>query len=241
MLSPIEQFRISTIGKEINLAGLNISFSNSALFMVITVVLIFLFFYISLKRTYIIPNKMQMLAELSYNFVAGLSKENIGEKANIFFPLVYTIFLFILFGNLLGILPYSFAFTSQVAITFSLAGLVFVIATLYGIFKHGFKFLKIFIPPDIPFILIPLMFIIEVLSYVAKALSMGIRLFANIMAGHIILEIFASFVISLGIFGFIPFSITILIFGFEIAMACLQAYVFTILTCLFLQQVTEFH
>lgn len=239
--SPIEQFKVKTIGQEIILGNVNISFSNSALFMVLTSLVIFLFFYLGLKRSSIIPSKLQMASEISYNFVAGIAKENIGDKANIFFPLIFSIFLFILFGNLIGIIPYSFAFTSQVVIAFSLSVLVFLVTTIYGIYNHGFQFLRIFLPSGIPLALVPLMFFIELLSYFAKALSMGIRLFANIMAGHIIVEIFAGFIVALGLFGIIPLSITLLIFGFEIAIACLQAYVFTILSCLFIQQVTEFH
>jgi F-type H+-transporting ATPase subunit a len=239
--SPIDQFVVKTIGSEIFLGNLNISFSNSALLMTLTSILIVVFFYVSLKHTAIVPSKLQMLSEFSYDFVAGIAKDNIGEKASKFFPFIYSIFLFFLFGNLLGVIPFSFAFTSQIVITLAVAISILIIATAYGIFKHGFKFLKLFIPTGVPLILLPLMFIIEIMSYLAKAFSMGVRLFANIMAGHIILEIFAGFIIALGIFGIIPLSFAVVLYGFELIIACLQAYIFTLLACLFFEQVINLH
>ncbi|MFL1780766.1 ATP synthase subunit a [Candidatus Hepatincolaceae symbiont of Richtersius coronifer] len=240
-ISPIDQFKVQTIGGNIYIAGVNISFTNSALFMVLAAVLVILFFYLSLKNINVVPSKLQMVSELSYDFVAHIAKENIGDKAKVFFPFIFSIFMFILFGNLLGTIPYSFAFTSQIIITFSIALLMLTVATIYGIIKHKSKFFKVFIPSGLPFYLIPFMAVLEFISYFAKALSMGIRLFANIMAGHIIIEIFAGFIIALGIFGIIPLSFTIILYAFELMIACIQAYIFTILTCLFLEQVINLH
>ena len=239
--SPIEQFTVRTIGSDIFLGNINISFTNSSLFMGITVSMVMIFFYITLKRTALVPNKLQAISELTYDFVAGIAKENMSEKAKIFFPFVYTLFMFFLFGNLIGIIPYSFAFTSQLIITCAISGFILVLTTIYGIYKNGFRFLKVFIPTGVPLVLLPLMFIIEVLSYFAKGVSMGVRLFANIMAGHIMIDIFAGFIIALGIFGVLPFSFTVILYVFEMLIACLQAYIFTILACIFFDQAVNFH
>ncbi len=237
--SPIDQFKIKIIGSDIAISGINVSFTNAALFMSITALLVIIFFYFLLKKTQIVPNKMQMIAELSYDFVQGIAKDNLGDGGKKFFPLVYSIFMFFLFGNLIGLIPFSFAFTSHIAVTMTIALLIFTLTTFYGFYKHGFGFLNLFIPKGIPIILMPLLCIIEVISYMAKALSMGIRLFANIMSGHIIIEIITGFVIAMGIFGIIPLAFTSVLFILEFAIACLQAYILTILACLFIQQAVE--
>jgi F-type H+-transporting ATPase subunit a len=241
-LSPIDQFKVKSIGNNILISDWNISFSNSALAMSITLILIGVFFYLGIKKSSIIPHKLQMLNELTYDFVYSISKENIhSEKLHKIFPFIFSLFMFLLFGNFVGLLPGSFAFTSQLIITGGLAVFILVVATITGIYLHGIKFLKILMPSGLPLALAPFMIVLEFISYFTKALSMGIRIFANIMAGHIILEIFAGFVIALGIFGIIPLSFTVILYAFEFGIAFIQAYIFTILTCIFLDQVINLH
>jgi F-type H+-transporting ATPase subunit a len=237
--SPIDQFKIKIIGSDISISGVNLSFTNAALFMSITALLVIIFFYFLLKKTQIVPNKMQMIAELSYDFVQGIAKDNLGDGGKKFFPFIYSIFMFFLFGNLIGLIPFSFAFTSHIAITVTIALLIFTVTTVYGFYKHGLSFFNLFVPSGIPIFLIPLMFVIEIISYIAKALSMGIRLFANVMSAHIIMEIITGFIIAMGIFGIIPLAFTSVLFVLEFAVSCLQAYILTILACLFIQQAVE--
>lgn len=239
--SPIEQFIVKDIGANISFAGLNISFSNSALLMVISFVAIVIFYYVALKRSSIIPNKLQVTAEISYDFVNNIVKDNMSEQGKKFLPFIFSIFIFVLVGNLFGLIPFGFAFTAQPAVTMFIAIFIFVFTTIYGFIKHGFKFLKLFAPSGIPLALMPFMFVIELISYLAKSLSMGVRLFANIMSGHILVEIVAGFVIALGVFGILPLTFTSLIYILEFAVACLQAYALTILACLYIEQAISLH
>ena len=240
--SPIDQFLIKDIGKIINIGNINLSFNNSSLAMLIAFVCIVCFFYFGIRKKSIIPHRMQMLSEMSYDFVLSITKENIhGDLYKKIFPFIYSIFMFFLFGNLIGLIPGFFAFTSQIVVTLFFAIFVLIIATIIGIYKHGIKFINIFIPQGLPILLLPFMGILEFMSYFTKALSMGIRIFANIMAGHIIIEIFAGFIIALGFFGIIPLSFTTILYAFELGIACIQAYIFTILTCIFFNQVINLH
>ncbi len=240
--SPIEQFKINTLGNNIVINGLDVSFNSSALFMSISVAIILIFLYLALKKANIIPAKMQVISELSYDFVFDIVKDNMpGEKGQKFFPLIYAIFAFFLIGNLVGLVPYSFAFTSQLIITLSVAMLVVFITIVYGIYLHGFKIFKIFLPSGIPLLLAPIMFVLEIISFCAKGISMGVRLFANMMAGHILIEIIAGFIVVLGIFGILPLSFTVVLYVFELAISFIQAYIFAILSCIFLDQVINLH
>lgn len=240
--SPVAQFQVNTIGNNIIINGIDISFNNSALFMSLTVVIILIGLYLGLKKATIIPSKMQVVSEASYDFVSNLVKDNMpGQKGQKFFPLIYAIFSFFLIGNLLGLVPYSFSFTSQIVITLSVAMLVVAITIVYGIYLHGFKIFKIFLPSGIPLIMVPMMFVLEIVSFCAKAISMGVRLFASMMAGHIIIEIVAGFIVALGFFGIIPLSFTVVLYVFELGMSCIQAYIFAILSCIFLDQVINLH
>lgn len=240
--SPIEQFKINTLGNNIVVNGFDISFNSSALFMSISVAIILIFLYLALKKANIIPAKMQVISELSYDFVSDIVKDNMpGEKGQKFFPLIYTIFTFFLVGNLIGLVPYSFAFTSQLVITLSVAMLVVFITIVYGIYLHGFKIFKIFLPSGIPILLAPIMFVLEIISFCAKGISMGVRLFANMMAGHILIEIIAGFIVVLGVFGILPLSFTVVLYVFELAISFIQAYIFAILSCIFLDQVINLH
>ncbi len=240
--SPIEQFKVTTLGNEIVLNGLDISFSNAALFMCLSVLVIVLFLYFALRRVDTIPGKLQMCSEISYDFVGNIVKDNLsGSKGQLFIPLIYSIFMFLLVGNLLGLIPYSFAFTSQIIITLSLSLVVFCTTIVYGVYLHGFKVLKIFVPSGIPLWLGPFMFVLEFISFIAKAISVAVRLFANIMAGHILVEIITGFVVVMGVFGILPLSFSVMLYGFEVAICFIQAYIFAVLSCLFIDQVINVH
>ena len=180
-------------------------------------------------------------AEIFYEFIANMINDNIGNKGQKFFSLIFTLFTFILFGNLLGLLPYSFTFTSHIIVTFVLAMFVFLLVTLLGIFIHGFKFFGLFIPKGVPMIMLPLMIPIEIISYLSRPISLSVRLFANMMAGHTMLKIFAGFIVPLGIFGIAPLMVDVALTALEVLIAFLQAYVFTILTCLYLNESINLH
>jgi F-type H+-transporting ATPase subunit a len=240
-LGPLEQFEVKSL-IDFFIGDYDLSLTNSAIMMGVAVFSIVVFLVFALKKNNIIPTKLQMFAEISYDFVRNIAKENIGdEKYFQFFPFIYSMFMFFLIGNLLGNIPYSFSFTSQAIITVSMAVFVLVIGTFYGIYCHGIKFFKIFYPEGIPLILAPLIIPSEIISYFAKALSMGIRLFANMVAGHLMLEIFSGFVIALGIFGIFPLGINVALIGLELFMAVLQAYIFTVLSCIFIGEVVNLH
>jgi len=239
MASPLKQFEIKHLSQGVELAGQEITFTNSAMAMTVSVALILALF--ALFRASIVPNRLQMVAELMYGFIKDILRENGGEKAMGFFPLIFTLFLFILFGNLLGLLPASFTYTSHLAVTFTMAIFVFLVATIVGFMTHGVKFFGFFVPHGVPIALLPLMVPIEIISYFSRPVSLGLRLFANMTAGHIMLKVFAGFVVSLGILGFLPVGVNVLLLGFELLIAFLQAYVFSVLTCLYLKDALEMH
>ena len=182
------------------------------------------------------------MSELLYEFIANMINDNIGHKGQKFFPFIFTLFTFILFGNLLGMLPYSFTFTSHIIVTFALAMFIFLFITLIGIFMHGFKFFGLFVPKGVPMLMLPLMIPIEIISYLSRPISLSVRLFANMMAGHTMLKVFGGFVISLGIVGgWLPLTFSVALTGLEILVAFLQAYVFAILTCIYLNDALNLH
>lgn len=238
--SPMHQF-IITRYKEINIGGYDISFTNSSLMMVIAVVAIVLFTILSMRGRSIIPGRMQSLAELSYEFIAGMIRENIGTGGLKFFPFVFSLFMFVLFLNLIGLVPYSFTVTSHIAVTFIMAMAVFLLVTIYGFIKHGIGFLKLFAPAGLPVYMYPIITPIEIVSYLSRPLSLSVRLFANMLAGHTMLKVFAGFVIALGFFGIVPLVVIVLFTGLELLVAVLQAYVFAILTCIYLNDAENLH
>ena len=240
MADPINQFEIKKI-IPLELNNIDISFTNSSMFMVLTTSLVSILLILSIKKKQIIPNRFQVISELFYEFIANMINDNIGHKGQRFFPLIFTLFTFILFGNLLGMLPYSFTFTSHIIVTFVLAMFVFLLVTLLGIFIHGFKFFGLFIPKGVPMIMLPLMIPIEIISYLSRPISLSVRLFANMMAGHTMLKIFAGFIVPLGIFGIAPLIVDVALTALEVLIAFLQAYVFTILTCLYLNESINLH
>ena len=238
---PLHQFEISNL-YEIRLENIDISFTNSALSMIISILVASVIFYLGSGKNPNIPSRLQVLVEMSYDFVANMVRDNVGNGGKIFFPFIFTLFLFILFGNILGMVPYNFTYTSHIIVTFGLAGFIFLAVTLIGIAKHGLGFLKFFVPSGVPYALLPILIPIEVISYFVRPISLSLRLFANMMAGHTMLKVFASFIVLLGfIGGWAPLLLVIILTGFEIMIAVLQAYVFTILCCLYLNDALHLH
>ncbi len=240
--NPMHQFEVYRIGPEINLGGINLSFTNASLFMTISSILILLFLFLGTKKKSLVPTKIQFITEASYTFVAKMINDTAGSSAKPFFPFIFTLFMFVLFANMVGMLPYSFTVTSHIIVTFVLAAIVFIGITILGFIKHGFKYLEIFVPKGVPIILLPLIVIIEIISYLSRPVSLSVRLFANMMAGHTMLKVFGGFVISLGLLGgWLPLGFSVALTGLEILVAFLQAYVFAILTCIYLNDALNLH
>jgi F-type H+-transporting ATPase subunit a len=239
--SPLEQFAIKPIAS-IQIGGLDASFTNSALWMVIAVGAITVFMLLGTRKQAIVPGRWQSLCEGMYDFVSGLLKENVGNEGRKYFPFVFSLFMFILFCNLFGLIPYSFTVTSHIIVTAAMALFVFFGVTIIGIIRHGFHFFSYFVPKGAPIALIPVMIPIEVLSYFIRPLSLSVRLFANMVAGHVMLTVVGGFVFALGVWaGWIPLAFVTVLFGLELLIACLQAYVFTILTCIYLHDAIHLH
>ncbi len=247
MHSPVEQFTIKAL-LHLQLFGYDLSFSNSALFMVLSVVLSSAYFVFAMRKRDLVPSRIQASAEMIYEFVSDMVRSNAGDEGRPFFPFIFTLFIFILFGNLLGLLPYSYTFTSQIVVTFGLAAMVFIGVTLIALIKHGFHFFTFFVPPGAPKVLIPFLIIIEVISYFVRPVSLSVRLFANMLAGHTMLKVFAGLAVLITGAGgaavagsILPFLALIGLTGLEFLVAGLQAYVFTILTCMYLNDALHLH
>ena len=194
--NPMQQFSVHKIGPEIKIAGIDLSFTNASLFMIISVVIILLFLFLGTKEKKIIPGKIQLIAEIVYNFVAKMISDTAGSKAKPYFPFIFSLFMFVLLCNMVGMLPYAFTVTSHIIVTLIMALFIFIAVTIIGFIKHGFKYLSIFIPSGVPAVLLPLITIIEIISYLSRPVSLSVRLFANMMAGHTMLKVFGGFVIS---------------------------------------------
>ena len=237
---PIHQFQIAKI-VPIEVGGLDFSFTNSSLFMVATAVAAAGFLYVTTSSRGLVPSRLQSVSEMSYEFIANMLRDAAGSKGMKFFPLVFSLFMFILVANLFGMFPYFFTVTSHIIVTFALALLVIGTVVVYGFMKHGFGFLKLFVPHGIPVVLVPLVVLIEVISFLSRPISLSVRLFANMLAGHITLKVFAGFVTSLGAMGAVgfvgavlPLAMTVALTALEFLVAFLQAYVFAVLTCMYL-------
>jgi len=240
--NPMQQFEVYRIGPEINLGPTNLSFTNASFFMTLSAAAILLFLFFGTKKKSLIPSKIQLIAEMSYKFVAKMINDTAGSSAKPFFPFIFTLFIFVLFCNMIGMLPYSFTVTSHIIVTFVLAAIVFVGVTVIGFIKHGLKYLELFVPKGVPIVLLPLIVIIEIISYLSRPVSLSVRLFANMMAGHTMLKVFGGFVISLGLLGgWLPLGFSVALTGLEILVAFLQAYVFAILTCIYLNDALNLH
>ena len=236
------QFNVHRIGPEIKVGAFDISFTNASLFMIISSVTILLIFNIGSKKNSLLPNKIQLLAELSYTFVSKMISDTAGSKAKPYFAFIFSLFMFVLFCNMFGMIPYTFTVTSHIIVTFVLASFIFIGVTVIGFIKHGFGYLKLFVPSGVPAILLPLIVVIEIISYLSRPVSLSVRLFANMMAGHTMMKVFGGFVISLGIVGgWLPLSFSVALTGLEILVAFLQAYVFAILTCIYLNDALNLH
>tara|TARA_Y100000590_G_scaffold238386_1_gene268149 strand:- start:2644 stop:3378 length:735 start_codon:yes stop_codon:yes gene_type:complete len=240
--NPMHQFNVYKIGPEVKIGGIDLSFTNASLFMLISAILITIFLLLGTREKKIIPNKIQLISEMLYNFIAKMISDTAGKKAKPYFSFIFTLFVFILFCNMVGMLPYSFTVTSHIIVTLTFAIFIFIGVTILGFMIHGFKYLKIFVPSGVPLLLLPIITIIEIISYLSRPVSLSVRLFANMMAGHTMLKVFGGFVISLGLIGgWLPLSFSVALTGLEILVAFLQAYVFAILTCIYLNDALNLH
>lgn len=239
-MDPLHQFEIYTL-VPLKMGPIDVSFTNSSLFMALTVAVVTFLLLGGMSRPRLIPGRWQSLVEMVFGFVENVLDETAGIRARRYFHFVFSLFMFILVGNLLGMLPYGFTFTSHIIVTFGLALLAFGLATLVGFVRHGFHYFALFVPKGAPVYMLPLIVPIEVLSYLSRPVSLAVRLFANMMAGHTMLKVFAAFTVALGVFGVGPLVINTLLTAFEILVAILQAYVFTILTCIYLYDSIHLH
>ncbi|MCG6113800.1 MAG: F0F1 ATP synthase subunit A [Mesorhizobium sp.] len=237
---PIYQFEINRL-IPIEIGGLDFSFTNSSLFMVATVAAAGGFLYLTTMSRGLVPSRVQSLSEMSYEFVASMLRDAAGTQGMRFFPLVFSLFMFVLVANLLGMVPYFFTVTSHIIVTFALALLVIGTVITYGFYKHGLKFLGLFAPSGVPKALLPLVVSIEIISFLSRPISLSVRLFASMLAGHITLKVFAGFIVSLGSLGTIgvagailPLLMAVALTGLEFLISFIQAYVFAILTCMYL-------
>ncbi|MDD9331426.1 MAG: F0F1 ATP synthase subunit A [Wolbachia sp.] len=239
-LNPLEQFEVYTIVELPKLFGCDISFTNSSLFMMISVILVTMFLLIGIRKKSVIPGYLQVAVEYIYDFIISIIENNTGSKGLKHIPLVFTVFTFILSCNLVGILPYGFTVTSHVIVTFALSVVVFIYITISGFKERGVEFLRILLPNGTPLWLAPMMIFIELFAYLARPISLSIRLAANMIAGHTIIKVIAGFIVNMNIFLTpIPFFFIIALIGFEVFVAILQAYIFTSLTCVYLSDAVK--
>jgi F-type H+-transporting ATPase subunit a len=243
-LNPLHQFHIKELAT-FNLTGHEITLTNQSLWMIIATLFLIIFFIISMARPKTVPNKMQSIAELSYQFIANLVHSTTGPKGLKFVPLIFSIFFFIAANNVLGLIPGSYTSTSQISITFTMGLCVFALVWVVGLYKHGFKFFKLFIPDGLPLPMVPFMLVLELISFFARPCTLAIRLAANMAAGHILLKVFASFAVMLAsvfmAFSIVPAAILLGITALELLVAVLQAYIFTILTCVYINDAINLH
>jgi F-type H+-transporting ATPase subunit a len=239
-IEPMEQFEIHHL-IPLKIFGLDASFTNAALFMLVAVGFITAFLIHAMRARALVPDRLQSTAELSYEFVAKMVSDNTGEAGKPFFPFIFTLFFFILTLNMLGMVPWAFTVTSHIIVTFSMALFIIVMVTVVGFIKNGPGFLKLFVPSGVPIFLLPLLIVIELISYMIRPISLSVRLFANMMAGHMMLQVFAAFVVALGIFGVAPLLFMVAFTGLEFLVAFLQAFVFAVLTCIYLNDALHMH
>ena len=238
--NPLEQFVIKT-WVPIKIGDFDASFTNSSAFMLLAVIAATALMVLAVRPRAGVPGRWQLLAELSYQFIAKMVSDNIGKEGRAYFPFIFSIFMFVLFGNLIGMIPYSFTFTSHIAVTLTMALVIFILVTGIAFAKHGIKFFSFFLPAGVPIVLAPLMIAIEVISYFTRPFSLSVRLFANMMAGHTLLKVIGGFVVPLGIFGVVPIAGLVAVMGLEFLIAFLQAYIFTILTCIYINDAIHLH
>ncbi len=240
--TPLSQFEVKKIF-DFHVGSIDLSLTNSALYMILSTLILIIFMHLATKRKALVPSKLQVVAESMYNFLHDMVKSALGNEGGKFFPLVFVLFTFILMCNLMGMTPYSFTATSQVAVTLALAMIAFLAVTIFAIIRNGIGgFFHMFIPSGVPLWMAPMIFFIEFFSFLIRPVTLSVRLFANMVAGHVLLKVVAGFIISLGIiFGILPFLFSMVMIGFEIFVAVLQAYIFAILVCAYLGEVTKAH
>jgi F-type H+-transporting ATPase subunit a len=242
-IEPLEQFDLHRV-----LGGLGVNFTQANVMMVVGAALVMALLYYGSKPRAVVPGRLQAAAELSHDFLYRMAVDQIGPEGKRFFPFIFTLFFFVLMGNLLGLIPFSFTYTSHIAVTAALAVMVIVLVTVVALFEHGWHFFSYFFPSGAPVWLAPLIVPIEIISYLSRPVSLSVRLFANMVAGHVMFAVFASFIVMLGGIGVIgmlgavgPLAINVVLMGFELLVAALQAYVFAILTCIYLHDAVHLH
>ncbi|MBT3401268.1 MAG: F0F1 ATP synthase subunit A [Rhodospirillaceae bacterium] len=244
MASPLEQFTIVPI-IDIEVADIDISFTNSSLWMAITAAVLVIFMVVSTQRRALVPGRLQASVEYFYQIIADMVRDNVGSQGRPYFPFIFSLFMFILFGNLLGLIPGAFTFTSHLAVTFAMAAFIFVGVTIIGLVTHGFKFFSLFFPHGAPIVSAPVLIPIEIISYFSRPISLSVRLFANMTVGHVLLKVIGGGVVALGGFwvlpGLLPLAFLIAITLLEVMIAVIQAYVFAILTCVYLNDALHLH
>jgi F-type H+-transporting ATPase subunit a len=240
--SPLEQFAIQNLSAPLfSIGGHPIAVTNSAVFMLGAVVISAGLLLAGASKGAMIPGRIQAMSELFYEFIANMIRDNVGSGGRKFFPFIFSLFIFTLFGNVLGMIPYGFTFTSHIAVTFFMAMVVFLGVTLIGLFKHGLHFFSLFFPHGAPLFTAPILIPIELVSYLSRPISLSVRLFANMTVGHVLLKVLAGFVVALGIFGVVPLVVLVAITALELLVAVLQAYIFTILCCIYLNDALHLH
>ena len=244
-IDALSQFKLNTV---LGPLGASVNFSQSNMFMLVGAGLTLALLYFGMRPRAVVPGRLQALAEMSYKFVHDMCVDQIGEAGKRYFPFVFTLFFFVLMGNLIGLLPLAFTYTSHIAVTGALAALVVIVTTVVALRIHGLHFFTYFFPAGSPKALAPLIIPIEIISYLSRLVSLSVRLFANMVAGHVLLKVFASFIVMLGGVGILgqiiavgPFVVTVGLIGFELLVAFLQAYVFAILTCIYLHDAVHLH
>ena len=238
--SPLEQFQIHRL-IPIEIGGIDASVTNASMFMVLIVLLVTAFLTLGMGRRRLVPGRWQSMAELTYEFIANLLHETVGNQGRRFFPFVFTVFTFVLCANLLGMVPYGYTVTSHIIVTFGLAAVIFLGVTAIGFIRHGLGFLRIFAPAGIPAVLLVILVPIEMISYMIRPLTLSVRLFANMMVGHTLLKVIAGFVIMLGLWGVFPLALLVAFTALELLVAFLQAYIFSVLTCIYLNDAVNMH
>ncbi|WP_428032979.1 F0F1 ATP synthase subunit A [Ancylobacter sp.] len=241
MIDPIHQFQIHKIVELGQPGGVELAFTNSAAFMFGIVALVFFFLTFATRGRTLVPGRLQSMAELSYEFVASTVRGSAGNEGMKFFPLVFSLFIFVLTANMVGMIPYAFTVTSHLIVTAALALLVILTVIIYGFVRHGTHFLHLFVPSGVPTLLLPFMVVIEVISFLSRPISLSLRLFANMLAGHIAMKVFAGFIVMMtasGVVGWfgavLPLAMVVALTALEFLVAALQAYVFAVLTCIYL-------
>lgn len=246
-LDPIKQFEVKSL-VNINVGGVDLSFTNVSLFMMVTTVCVLALMLLPTNRRALVPGRWQNVAELAYEFSGSMLRSSTGTSGMKFFPLVFSLFMFILVANFLGMFPYFYTITSQVIVTFALSMVVILTVVIAGIRQHGLGFFGVFVPSGVPGYIVPVVTLIELISFLSRPISLSIRLFANMLAGHIMLKVFAAFVVSLSALGavgvvgaILPLAMTVAITALEFLVAALQAYVFAVLTCMYLNDAVHPH